>query len=139
MEFSQDTEDVVGVIVLYRNKMLLVRGAGGKWSFPKGRRWENETFLEGAIREAKEEAGIDLSLVKPDVTLQLRYGTYYIFNLWRLPQLEQPSTPEEILEVAWHSFQTMRDEQKNADLKCFFKMKKRGNLNSYPPCLLARS
>jgi hypothetical protein len=77
--------------------------------------------------------------VKPDLTLLLRYGTYYIFNLWRLPRLEAPTTPEEILEVSWHNFQTMRDEQKNADLKCYFKMKKTGNLkrtwNSEKPTL----
>jgi 8-oxo-dGTP pyrophosphatase MutT (NUDIX family) len=128
MNLGEDTEDVCGVIVLYRNKILLIRGSGGKWSFPKGRRRENETFLEGALREAKEEAGLDLSGICPDVTLKLRYGTYFIFNLWRIPELENPTTPEEVLEVAWHNFQSMRDKEKNADLKCYFKLKKTGNL-----------
>lgn len=128
MDLGEDTKDVVGAIVLYRNQILLVRGVGGKWSFPKGRRRENETSLEGAMREAKEEAGIDLSNLKPEVTLKLLYGTYYIFNLWRPPVLESPSTPEEILEVDWRSPQSMRDQEKNADLKFYFKTKKRGNL-----------
>jgi 8-oxo-dGTP pyrophosphatase MutT (NUDIX family) len=129
MNLGNDTEDVVGVIALYRNKFLLVRGSGGKWSFPKGRRRENETSYQGAIREAREEAGLDLSGISPDITLNLRYGTYYIYNFWRLPELAEPSTPEEILEVDWHSFQSMRDQEKNADLKCFFKMKKQGKLS----------
>lgn len=128
MELGKDTEDVVGVIALYRNKILLVRGAGGKWSFPKGRRREMETPLQGALREAQEEAGLDLSQRTPDLTLKLLYGTYFIYNLWRLPELAAPSNPEEVLEVAWHSYQTMRDQEKNADLKFYFKNKKRGNL-----------
>ena len=99
MDLGEDTQDVVGTIVLYRNKILLVRGVGGKWSFPKGRRRENETPYEGALREAKEEAGIDLTGISPDLTIHLRYGVYYLFNLWRQPDLEKPTTPEEILEV----------------------------------------
>lgn len=132
MDLGNDTEDVVGVIALYRNKMLLVRGSGGKWSFPKGRRRENETSIEGALREAREEAGLDLSGRNPDITLSLRYGVYYIFNLWRQPELLSPSTPEEVLEVAWHNFQSMKDKEKNADLKCYFKMKKQGKLTERP-------
>ena len=132
MNHTKDTEDVVGVIVFYRNQILLVRGVGGKWSFPKGRRRENESFLQGALREAKEEAGLDLTGISPDVTLKLRYGTYFIFNLWRIPELASPSTPEEVLEVGWHTFQSMRDKEKNADLKCYFKLKKTGNLK--PVC-----
>lgn len=129
MELGKDTQDVVGVIVLCGSKILLVRGVGGKWSFPKGRRREMETAYQGALREAREEAGIDLSGISPDITIQLRYGTYFLFNLWRAPQLNEPSTPEEILEVSWRSFQSMRDEQKNADLKFYFKLKKQENLN----------
>jgi 8-oxo-dGTP pyrophosphatase MutT (NUDIX family) len=124
MELGKDTEDVCGVIAIYRNSILLVRGTGGKWSFPKGRRRENESFLQGALREAKEEAGLDLTGISPDLTLRLRYGTYFLFNLWRLPLLEEPTTPEEILEVAWHTAASMRDKEKNADLKCYFKNQK---------------
>lgn len=129
MDLGEDTQDVVGAIVLYRNKILLVRGVGGKWSFPKGRRRENETPYEGALREAKEEAGIDLSGVTPDLTIHLRYGVYYLFNLWREPELKKPTTPEEILEVDWRNFQNMRDQQKNADLKFYFKIQRQGKLN----------
>lgn len=129
MDLGPDTEDVVGSIVLYHNKILLVKGVGGKWSFPKGRRRENETKYEGAIREALEEAGIDLAGTRPDFTLNLRYGTYFVFNLWRHPTLSPPTTPEEILEVAWKNVQSMKGEEKNADLKFYFKEKRRGNLN----------
>lgn len=128
MNHTKDTEDVVGVIVFYRNQILLVRGVGGKWSFPKGRRQEGETPLEGALREAREEAGLDLTGISPDLTIHLLHGVYYLYNLWRLPELKPPTTPEEILEVDWRNFQSMRDEQKNADLKFYFKMKRQGKL-----------
>lgn len=125
MELGKDTEDVVGVIVICNGKMLLIRGSGGKWSFPKGRRREGESFYQGALREAREEAGIDLTGTSPDLTIRLRYGTYYLFNLWRAPELSDPLTPEEIQEVAWHSATSMRDQEKNADLKFYFKSMKR--------------
>ena len=124
MNLGKDTEDVVGCIIFHCNKMLLIKGSGGKWSFPKGRRREGETPLQGALREAKEEAGIDLSDRRPDMTLFLRYGTYYLFNLWRLPDLETPSTPEEVLEVAWHDMKSMEGKEKNADLKFYCKTNK---------------
>lgn len=119
MDLGKDTNDVVGVIVVCKGKTLMVKGRGEKWSLPKGRRREKETFLQGAIREAREEAGIDLSGISPDLTLQLRFGTYYVFNFWRTPCLKEPSTPEEVMEVGWHNSQTFGQQDANADLKFY--------------------
>jgi len=129
MELGKDTEETVGVIVLWNNQILLVRGVGShKWSFPKGHRRENETSLEGAIREAKEEAGINLTDIKPTLTLLLRYGTYFLYTFQHLPELDAPTTPEEIVEVAWKNYQSMKEEKKNADLRFYLKMTKPKNL-----------
>jgi 8-oxo-dGTP pyrophosphatase MutT (NUDIX family) len=120
-----DTQEKVGVIVLYRNKILLIKGVKGFWSFPKGRRREGETAYEGALREAREEAGIDLSPYKCSVSIKLYYGTYFFYNLMRQPTLAAPSTPEEVLEVGWKNFQSVKNEEKNADLRFYFSMKRR--------------
>jgi 8-oxo-dGTP pyrophosphatase MutT (NUDIX family) len=59
--FSEDTREKVGVIVYdSTGKILIVKGVGGKLSLPKGGRMRGETELEGAVREAWEETGLDL-------------------------------------------------------------------------------
>jgi 8-oxo-dGTP pyrophosphatase MutT (NUDIX family) len=122
---GKDTKDVVGVICIDKEgKLLLVQGAGGKWSFPKGRRKELETDHQGALREAKEEAGIDLSDQTPFATIKLRYGTYfcYFFNVFGEDmKLSKPLTPEEILQTDWIFTKTevFRRQDKNADLRAY--------------------
>jgi 8-oxo-dGTP pyrophosphatase MutT (NUDIX family) len=122
---GKDTKDVVGVICLDKQgKLLLVQGAGGKWSFPKGRRKEKETPHEGALREAKEEAGIDLSDEKSFLSMGLRFGTYFWYyfdtNGDTIP-LAASATSDEILQTAWispHSDEFAHQE-KNADLRAY--------------------
>lgn len=124
MDLGKDTEDVVGVIVLYASKVLVVRGKSGKWSFPKGHRKENETSIEGALREAKEETGIDLSDQTPNLTLLLRYGVYYLYRLVYEPELSVTTSGEEITEVGWHTYQSIKADEKNADVRFYLKMSK---------------
>ncbi len=120
-----DTEDVVGVICVdAKGQVLLVQGKGGKWSFPKGRRKSNETHYQGAIREAKEEAGIDLTGRPVNVKINLRYGTYYLYAFGRTGdqiQLVESSTPEEIEKVAWVNLKAAEfaKADKNADLRFY--------------------
>lgn len=120
-----DTTDVVGVICVdKKGQVLLVQGNGGKWSFPKGRRKTNETHYQGAIREAKEEAGIDLKDRPVNVKLSLRYGTYYLYVFSRSSDeipLEAPLTPEEITKVAWVNVNSTEfaGQEKNADLRFY--------------------
>jgi 8-oxo-dGTP pyrophosphatase MutT (NUDIX family) len=125
MNSAKDTEDVVGVICVDRQgRVLLVQGSGGKWSFPKGRRKENETKYQGAVREALEEAGIDLTGRGVNAKIGLRYGTYYLYAFGRsgdeIP-LEKPQTPDEITKVAWVNTKSVDfgKEEKNADLRVY--------------------
>ena len=122
---NKDTLDVVGVICLDKfGRVLLVQGSGGKWSFPKGRRKELETSYQGAIREAKEEAGIELADRKVNVKLKLRYGTYYVYAFGRAGEeipLDEPMTQDEITKVEWVNLnsQVFEKEEKNADLRVY--------------------
>lgn len=122
---NKDTLDVVGVICVDKlGRVLLVQGRGGKWSFPKGRRKELETSYQGAIREAKEEAGIELKDRLVNAKIQLRYGTYYLYVFGRSGEeipLQEPMTAEEISQVSWidlHS-ESFNSFEKNADLRVF--------------------
>jgi 8-oxo-dGTP pyrophosphatase MutT (NUDIX family) len=120
---NNDTLDVVGVICVDKfGRVLLVQGRGGKWSFPKGRRKELETFHQGALREAKEEAGIDLKNMTIQAKIQLRYGTYYLYVFGKSGneiELDDPMTPDEIACVAWLDTETLAHLDKNADLRVY--------------------
>jgi len=123
MSLGKDTLDVVGVICVdKKGHVLLVQGKGGKWSFPKGRRKEKETSYEGAIREAKEEAGMLLAGRPVNLKINLRYGTYYLYYFHhegKEIQLQAPETPDEITQVAWVNLKSIgfQKAEKNADLR----------------------
>ena len=62
-------EKSCGGIIFYKTKqntkILLVKNNNGRyWSFPKGHIEEGETEQETAIREIKEETGLDVTIVK---------------------------------------------------------------------------
>ena len=52
-------EKSCGCIIIHKNKVLLVQHNAGHWDFPKGHIKENETEIQTAIREVKEETNID--------------------------------------------------------------------------------
>ena len=60
------TEKSCGCIILEDKKVLLIgaKDDEGKlfWSFPKGHQEANETDIETAIRETKEETGLDVEI-----------------------------------------------------------------------------
>jgi len=75
-EWNKDLSDslglsvsyAVGVGVFHENKILLVKRKeddflGGYWELPGGGVDEDETFLESAIREVKEETAIELNSI----------------------------------------------------------------------------
>ena len=60
------TEKSCGCIVLEGNKVLLISAKDDNgnlfWSFPKGHQEIGETDIETAIRETKEETGLDVEI-----------------------------------------------------------------------------
>ncbi len=55
-------EKCCGCIIIENNKVLLVHQQKGFWGFPKGHVEENETEVETAIREVKEETNLDVRI-----------------------------------------------------------------------------
>ncbi len=73
-----------GVILCYNSKVLLVLGKiSNKWSFPKGELMDNETFIDGAIRELYEETGIviEKEILENALTIKTEYTTYFKVDL----------------------------------------------------------
>ena len=70
-----------GVAIIYDNKILLVHPTGSSWAkgtcgIPKGGMEESEDPMESALRELREETGINLSSEKLDPSSE----TVEIFN-----------------------------------------------------------
>jgi 8-oxo-dGTP pyrophosphatase MutT (NUDIX family) len=61
-------------------KILFVQNYGSKWSFPKGSVEVGETFVDAAIREAKEETGIEIDKKKIHEVLTLRNKQFFIYR-----------------------------------------------------------
>ena len=57
------TTDSAGAIVFRGDTVLMIR-AGSRWSFPKGHVEPGETLLQAALRETREETGIEAALLE---------------------------------------------------------------------------
>ena len=120
-----DTHVYGVVLVSEDDEVAIVQGRqSGKWSFPKGHGHNSETPLNAALRELKEETGIDLSGRKPDNERRFKSGatgsggTYFIYVMKDKPTL----CPEDNVEVAntmWCPRARLGHVVGNKDLRAF--------------------
>lgn len=69
-------EKSCGCIIINNGKVLLVYEKNRNfWGFPKGHMEEGETEIETALREVKEEVGLDV-----EIDLEKRYTLNYIIR-----------------------------------------------------------
>ena len=113
---------VYGAILLNEQReTIIVKGRKSqKWSFPKGHGNREEKPVDACIRELKEEAGIDMTNVKPDDEVRFNSGTYFIFYVKERLVL-QPLDVEEIEEAMWVSISRIPYISSNKDLRSFCK------------------
>ena len=52
------------IVINDENKILLIKGPRRGWEMPGGQVEEGESLREAAIRETKEESGIDIEIIK---------------------------------------------------------------------------
>jgi 8-oxo-dGTP pyrophosphatase MutT (NUDIX family) len=100
-------------------RILLVRNYGfKKWSPPKGKIEKGEDPLEAAIRECREECGLDIShldnyrdritgpLSKQRMKFSLEKESYFYHLKLKCGEIDQltlePQVTNEIAEVQWH-------------------------------------
>ena len=77
---------VVGVLPILNDNILLCKRdidpGFGKWTVPSGFMELNESLEDGALREAKEEANLNIKIIKLYCTYSLpRVGQVYILYL----------------------------------------------------------
>lgn len=91
-----------------------------KWSFPKGHSADSEQPLECALRELKEETGIN-EVPPPSRYIKLVYGYYYLFKVDSQLSLN-PKDKREIMDAKWVTVKEMESMDVNADVNEFKKM-----------------
>ncbi|AOZ92551.1 NUDIX hydrolase [Paenibacillus crassostreae] len=52
------------IVVNEKNELLLIKGPRRGWEMPGGQVEEGESLSQAAIRETKEESGIDIEIIK---------------------------------------------------------------------------
>lgn len=108
-----------GICVNEKGEVLLVRQRlGQKWSFPKGHREGQETDLECARREVKEESGIEV----PEMYVSfhtLKAGSYFIFPLVSSNVNLSIKDLKEIDEVKWVPLKNLSSYDTNIDVSIF--------------------
>ena len=104
-------EKSCGALVFRRfhgnTELLLIKHAnGGHWSFPKGHVEAGETEIETAMREIKEETGIDV-IIDPSFREVISYSPKkdtqkdVIYFIARAQNYDYTPQVEEISQIKW--------------------------------------
>jgi len=95
------TQSYGAILITEDGEVAVVHGKNSrKWSLPKGHGLTSETPLQAAVRELKEEAGVDMRGVKPDDEIKFRCGIYFVFNV-KQPIPLNPEDSNEIDSAMW--------------------------------------
>lgn len=115
-----------GLVVIHDNKILLAHPTGQKWfesySIPKGHVEDDEDHLSAALRETKEELGIDINeeQIKLDTEGYINYkdenGTIYKRVYFYVVRLDKPVTIDKSKlqkdEIDWAGFLSKEEAEK---------------------------
>lgn len=122
-----------------RGSMLIVQSRGKLWGFPKGTVERNEEPMACALREVREETGIDLdasALTKPFI---VRESVYYfhdtMYEIGAIPD-DAGSYDNDVTGLGWIKINCLHDMAMRGviQLNCHTKiiLKKHMKLNCYP-------
>ncbi len=92
------------------NKVLIVQHNAGHWDFPKGHVENNETEIETATREVKEETNIDIVIPDNNYRYEIHYcpkenvNKTVVFFLAKNSSDETVKQDAEISNIGWYSY-----------------------------------
>lgn len=102
---TKNTESAGGVVLNRNGEVLVVKQRDSSWSLPKGHIEDNETKIEAAKREIKEESGI----TKLDFVKEL--GCYKRYRIW----INGGDNKSELKTIYMFLFKTDQDILKPSD------------------------
>jgi len=101
-----------GPVILRDGKVLLDKHDDDTfWKFPGGRQRDGESMKETAIREAKEELGVDVELEGDPILVAFEVeGKHIILVHYRATMKGEPMALRDVREWAWHDMQDLPDD-----------------------------
>lgn len=99
-------EKCCGCIILNEGKVLLVKHNVGHWGFPKGHMEKDETELQTAIREVKEETNLDVEIQERKRYIDEYYSSedtfkQVVYFLATCKNMNTQKQEEEIAQIEW--------------------------------------
>ena len=99
-------EKCCGCIILNEGKVLLVKHNVGHWGFPKGHMEKDETELQTAIREVKEETNVDVEIQEEKRYIDEYYSSedtfkQVVYFLATCKNMNTQKQEEEIAQIEW--------------------------------------
>lgn len=96
------------------NRLLMIQSRGRYFGFPKGSLYENENIQDGAIRELKEETGIDINknqLLQSFIIKNHSYNSiYYMVDLKEINVFPQIHIKDNDANgIGWISLDCLKD------------------------------
>ena len=107
---------VTQIYVKKDNKILMVQenkiGKKGKWNMPAGKLEENETLVDAAIRETKEETNLDVQIsgliaIQESITEMGQLIIFYFKGEYIAGEVS--FNQEEISDVKWMTEEEIKD------------------------------
>lgn len=107
---------VTQIYVKKDNKILMVQenktGKKGKWNMPAGKLEENETLIDAAIRETKEETNLDVQIsgliaIQESITEMGQLIIFYFKGEYIAGEVS--FNQEEISDVKWKTEEEIKD------------------------------
>lgn len=129
-QLGPDTNDAAGCLVIFFINgipyfLILLGAESNKWGFPKGARKQSETAKQCAIREALEEAKIEVELSGQEFVFYPGNGynkiTLFVANKYTMPKGEIIVQESEISAYKWvtlEELQNMMEEKIIVDREC---------------------
>ena len=114
---------VAGVVIRKDDKYLLVQEkqpkAYGLWNFPAGMVDVGESLEQAAIREAKEESGYDVELIK-EIEIFHTFATDVVKHAYEAKIVggELHFSEDEILDAQWFTFEEVKQMQDKLRSEC---------------------
>lgn len=109
-----------GAIILdkSRQSILLIKGNyANKWNVPKGSSDDNESIRKTAIREIKEETGVEINISKYDIPIKI-YKVFLYVTMVNINTKIDPVDKHEIQDAKWFSISELGElEDKTTLLK----------------------
>ena len=108
---NKDTKITVGIIIRFKDQILLLQRPQGTWALPKGHVKEGETNYEALLRELEEETQIKLGGVKAEYLHETKNKTGSVLHIYYLEPESKliPTINNEHIGWAYFSLTSLPD------------------------------